>query len=228
MRTPPPHPYWKTNPAVIKERADGALVIRYERMLLHKWVKVILDKQDLPTFLRRVWNVNYNGILESGMPPHKMYLHRIITGAPPGQGIRFANGNCLDLRRANILLKGRCRAVGKFAPCLYPRYQATGTKKIGRIVNGFRTVVRAGRLKFFREFSFQKYGMEGAAVRALQWRVGMLQAYGREVTPDLLEHLDSAKRILAAARKEVGHREDSEGRVVKREVKAFYDERMVA
>ena len=228
MKTPPPHRYWNTNPPVIKERKDGALEIRYERMLLHKWVKVILDPGDLPTFLRRVWNVNSNGHLESGMPPHKMRLHRMLAGVEPGVRVLFANGNRLDLRRENLVVGGRCRAIGRMATGLYPRYKATGLTKSKATINGLRTFVRAGRVRLFREFSFDKHGMEGAAVRALQWRVHTLQAYGVEPAADLLESLNRAKRILAAARREVGTIQDETSKVVGREVKSFYDERMAA
>ena len=145
----------------------------------------------------RVWQIGRERILKSGFSRNTIRLHRLIVGAAPGERVFFANGNTFDLRRENLIHSGYCRNfVGQQAPGVYPkRKMVDGELKIV----GVRTFVSIRRgLKFFREFCFEKYGMQGAMLRALAWRISTLREHGVEPSREMLISLDRAKRMARA------------------------------
>lgn len=68
---------------------------------------ITVDEADAYLLRSHVWYVRktptgYLYICRKGVG-ETVNLHRYLADAKPGEGVRFANGNTLDLRRANLI-----------------------------------------------------------------------------------------------------------------------------
>ena len=180
-----------------KDAGDGLLAITHFTLQSHQRAELIIHADDLHFYELRVWQIGRENILKSGYARNTIRLHRLIVGAAPGERVFFANGNTLDFRRENLIRSGHCRNfVGSQAPGVYPK-RKTVDGELQTV--GVRTFVSFSRgKKLYREFCFEKYGMQGAMLRALAWRVNTLREGGIEPSNEMLIALDRARRMARA------------------------------
>lgn len=96
----------KTQVRALVRNDDGSFTVP----LGDGWAALV-DADDAPLVGSVNWHaseVRYLRYAVSTIGGRRTYLHRLLTGAQPGEEVRFANDDALDCRRANlVVVKGR-------------------------------------------------------------------------------------------------------------------------
>lgn len=78
--------------------------------------EVIVDDDEFYRVENKKWclnkgkyNLNWYAMygVRTGKKVKKVYLHRLIAGAGPGDRVEFANNNPLDCQKHNLILNGK-------------------------------------------------------------------------------------------------------------------------
>ncbi|MGW8324117.1 MAG: hypothetical protein ACWGNI_00345 [Desulfobacterales bacterium] len=78
--------------------------------------EVLLDDSDFDNLKDRRWclnkgkyNLNWYAMygVRIGKKVKKVYLHRLISGAGPGDRVEFSNNNSLDCQKHNLIKNGK-------------------------------------------------------------------------------------------------------------------------